>query len=149
MNDVPLYRLYLLRAMYLLVAVALGIQVWRDIVLNAQTWERNEGVVACMLGAFAVLCAVGVRYPVQMLPILLWEALWKTVWLVAVPLPQWWDTGEVAAAVRSTTFDCSFVVLVYLAVPWGYVYRHYVLRQGERWGKLPPARPEAGAPVAR
>lgn len=149
MNEVPLYRLYLLRAMYLLVAVALGGQVWPDILLNASTWSRNAGVINCMLGAFALLCALGIRYPLQMLPVLLWEALWKTVWLIAVPLPQWWTTGEVAESVRSTTFDCSFVILVYLAVPWGYVYRTYVKRQGERWGSLPAAGTEAGAGAAR
>ena len=149
MNQVPLYRLYMLRAMYLLVAVALGGQVWPDILLNAASWSRNGGVINSMLGAFALLCALGVRYPLQMLPVLLWEALWKTVWLIAVQLPQWWASGEVEASVRSTTFDCSFVILVYLAVPWGYVYRNYVKRQGERWGGLPAAGTETGAGVVR
>ena len=42
-----------------------------------------------MLAAFSLLCIVGLRYPLQMLPVLLWEVTWKTLWLVLMPLPQW------------------------------------------------------------
>lgn len=145
MNEVPLYRLYMLRAMYLLVAVALGAQIWPDILLNAGSWSRNEGVIQSMLGAFSLLCALGLRYPLQMLPVLLWEAAWKTIWLAFVPLPRWWTNGQIDAAISSTVFDCSFVVLVYIAVPWGHVYRRYVKQQGERWGTM--ATPAASAAV--
>lgn len=134
MNEVPLYRLYMLRAMYLLIAVAMGSQIWRDIVQNAASWQREEGVMKCMLGALSLLGLLGLRYPLRMLPLLLWEAAWKTIWLAFVPLPQWLAHGQVDAAISSTVFDCSFVVLVYIAIPWGYVYRHYVKQQGERWG---------------
>lgn len=136
MNEVPLYRLYMLRAMYLLIAVAMGSQIWRDILLHAASWERNEGVMMCMLGALSALCLLGLRYPLQMLPLLMWEAAWKTIWLAFVPLPQWWANGHVDAAISSTVFDCSFVVLVYIAIPWGYVVRRYVKQQGERWGTI-------------
>jgi hypothetical protein len=142
MNEVPLYRLYMLRAMYALIAFAMGSQVWRDILLNAASWQREEGVMRCMLGALSLLCLLGLRYPLQMLPLLLWEAAWKTIWLAFVPLPQWWAHGQVDAAISSTVFDCSFVVLVYIALPWGYVVRHYVRRQGDRWGA-----PASGAVV--
>jgi hypothetical protein len=134
MNDVPLYRLYMLRAMYLLVVVAMGSQVWPEIVSNAASWERWMGVTQCMLGAFSALCLLGLRYPLHMLPVLLWEALWKTIWLLAVPLPQWLAHGHIDPAVSGFTRDCSFVVLVYIAIPWGYVVRRYFRQQGEPWG---------------
>lgn len=136
MKPVPLYRLYLLRAMYMLIAVAMGAQIWREILQHAASWERNEGVMNCMLGALSLLCLLGLRYPLQMLPLLLWEAAWKTIWLAFVPLPQWWAHGQVDPAIASTVFDCSFVVLVYLAIPWSYVYRTYLKQHGERWGRL-------------
>ncbi len=40
---------------------------------------------------------------------------------------------------QSAIVNCSFVVLVYLAVPWGYVFKHYVQEPGEHWN-LPLAR---------
>jgi hypothetical protein len=85
-----------------------------------------------MLAAFSLLCLVGLRYPLQMLPVLLWEVLWKTLWLLLVPFPQW-RAGHVDEALQPAIFATSMVVLVYLAVPWDYVYRHFVKAHGDRW----------------
>lgn len=94
-----------------------------------------------MLGAFSAVCLLGLRYPLAMLPILLWGAIWKTTWLLAVPVSQWLTQGHIDPSISSLTFDCSFVVLVYIAVPWGYVVRRYFKQQGEPWGR--PAAVEA------
>ena len=77
-------------------------------------------------------CVLGLRYPVQMLPVLIWEVLWKTMWLLMVPLPQWM-AGHVDEVIKPTVFACSMVVLVYLAIPWPYVYARYVVAAGDRW----------------
>lgn len=133
MNEVSMARLYLLRALYLLVVVGLGIVLWPGIIHHEKPWELARGSVNCMLAGFSIMCAFGVRYPLQMLPILLWEALWKTLWLGIVALPQWW-AGNLDDSTRQQIFDLSLVVLVYIAVPWGYVYKHYVKKNGDRWG---------------
>jgi hypothetical protein len=136
MNEVSLFRLYVLRAMYLLVVVGLGIVLWPDVIGHAvgqaRPWALARGTVICMLAAFSALCAFGIAYPLQMLPILLWEAGWKTLWLCIVALPQWL-AGSLDESTRSQIFDVSFVVLVYLAVPWGYVFRNYLKKPSERW----------------
>ena len=85
-----------------------------------------------MLAAFSLLCIVGLRYPLQMLPVLLWEVIWKTLWLVLVPLPQWM-AGRLDQSLGPTIFAISLVGLVYLAIPWRYVYMHYVRAGAERW----------------
>jgi hypothetical protein len=38
-----------------------------------------EDVVQGMLAAFSALSLLGLRYPLQMLPLLLWEMLWRYV----------------------------------------------------------------------
>ena len=133
MNELSLFRLYVLRAMYLFIVLGLGVYLWPDILRPDRHWELMEGQATCMLAAFSLLCAVGIRYPFQMLPVLLWEVLWKTLWLLLVPLPQWMS-GHVDEAIKPTIFAVSLVVLVYLAVPWRYVFVHYVRRGGDRWG---------------
>lgn len=131
MNEISLLRLYALRALYLLFVVGLGLQVWPDVIQH-EKWELMEGVVACMLTSFSLLSILGLRYPLQMLPLLLWELVWKTLWLVVVALPQWW-AGAIDEAIKPSLFAVSFVVLVYLAIPWRYVFTHYVKQHGDRW----------------
>lgn len=130
--EVSLLRLYVLRAMYLFITAGLGAVVWPSVLQAGQHWELMEGTVSCMLAAFSLLCLLGLRYPLQMLPVLLWEVLWKTLWLARVPLPQWL-AGRVDPTLMASVFACSMVLLVYLAVPWGYVFNTYVRTPGARW----------------
>lgn len=132
MKDVSLFRLYVLRAMYLLIAVGLGFSLWPSVLNPARHWELMQGTSNCMLAAFSLLCVLGLRFPLAMLPVLLWEVLWKTLWLILVPLPQW-RSGHIDDAIRPTLFAVSLVALVYLAVPWPYVFHRYTTARGERW----------------
>jgi hypothetical protein len=132
MNEVSLFRLYVLRALYLFIVVGLGFYLWPGILDPNKHWELMQGEVSCMLAAFSLLCIVGLRYPLQMLPVLLWEVTWKTLWLVLVPLPQWM-AGRLDPSLGPTIFAISLVGLVYLAIPWRYVYVHYVKAAAERW----------------
>ena len=132
MQDVSLTRLYGLRAMYLFIVVGLGCFIWPDILSRSVHWTVIEGEAACMLAGFSLMCLLGLRYPLLMLPVLLWEVAWKTLWLVLVPLPQWL-AGHVDSDVQPAAFACGMVVLVYLAVPWGYVVARFGLAASERW----------------
>ncbi len=136
MNEISMFRLNLLRALYLLIAVGLGITLWPDIVRQDAGWAAANKGVLCMLASFSLLCALGVRYPLQMLPVLLWEAIWKTMWLLLVALPAHL-AGQLTGDMAEQAFAVGFVVLVYAAVPWDYVVRHYVLKAGQPWRKAP------------
>ena len=132
MPEVSLIRLYILRAMYLFIVVGLSFYVWPDVLDPDKHWQLAQGETSCMLAAFSLLCVLGLRYPLQMLPALLWEVIWKTLWLVLVPLPQWM-AGRLDESLKPTIFAVSLVVLVYLAVPWRYVFVHYLKARGDRW----------------
>jgi hypothetical protein len=132
MTDVSLFRLYVLRALYLFVVLGLGTFLWPDVIDPARHWSLQEGFASCMLAAFSLCCVLGLRYPLQMLPVLLWEMIWKTLWLMLVVLPQWL-AGHVDDAIKPSIFACGMVVLVYLAVPWPYVFARYFGARGERW----------------
>jgi hypothetical protein len=71
MNEVSLFRLYVLRAMYLFIAVGLGVYLWPGVLNPQKHWELMEGQASCMLAAFSLLCVLGLRFPLQMLPVLL------------------------------------------------------------------------------
>ncbi len=135
MSEVSIARLYLLRAMYLLIAVGLGLTVWPLIVSPPDTAANATTVIRSLLGALAVLSLIGIRYPLQMLPLLLFELLWKAIWVVAFALRMWLFTGLDDYA-QDTLFACLMgVVLVPIVIPWGYVFRHYVRVAGDPWRK--------------
>lgn len=131
-GDLPAWRLNALRAVYLLIIVGLGVQVWPGIVLRPSSWELMEGVVQCMLGAFSLLALLGLRHPLRMLPIMMWETVWKGLWLAVVFAPKW-ASGQVDEGTASTAFACAVAVVVPIAIPWRYVARTYFGGPGDRW----------------
>jgi hypothetical protein len=145
MQDVTVLRLYVLRGLYLFIVVGLGLTLWPDILAAGKRWSVADGEISCMLAAFSLLCVLGLRYPLGMLPVLLWEVTWKTLWLLLVPFPQWMS-GHVDESLGPTIFAVSLVILVYLAIPWPYVFTRYVTAPGDRWRQssafsLPPRAP--------
>ncbi|HEX4535690.1 MAG TPA: hypothetical protein VH140_01980 [Candidatus Acidoferrum sp.] len=128
-SEVSLARLYVLRAMYLVLVIG-GAIVFLPQLIGHELTAR--GVIPSMLGGLWVLACFGVRYPLQMLPILLFELVWKTIWLIDYGLPQW------RAGVQTTQFAEDFkaialgVILIPI-IPWGYVFRHYLKMRGPRW----------------
>lgn len=145
MSEVSTFRLYLLRAAYLLIAVGLGIMIWPSLLHTTTDLEHMRGVVRALLGAVGLLALLGLRYPLAMLPLLFFELVWKTIWIVAIGLPLW-RADALTAATRATWFDCVFgIVVVLLAVPWPYVVRQWVRRPGEPWRRptTPPIAQES------
>lgn len=132
MTAVSPWRLNALRALYLLIFAGLSVQIWPAVLHHRPDWPLMDSVAACMLAAFGALCGLGVRYPLQMLPLLLWEMCWKVLWLSLVALPLWW-AGRLDEDTAHTVFECAFVILIPLLLPWRYVVGHYVFKRGDAW----------------
>ncbi|MCL9806663.1 hypothetical protein NAT51_14095 [Flavobacterium amniphilum] len=132
MNEVSVFRLYLLRATYLLISVGLGFTIWPQIIHHPTPWSLWHGVGCSLLGAVSILAFMGIRYPLKMLPVLFFELIWKSIWLIAVALPLW-SAGQMDAENLETTQNCLMGIIVPLVIPWVYVWRHYVKMPGNRW----------------
>jgi membrane associated rhomboid family serine protease len=131
--ELPLYRLYLLRAMYALIAFAQGSQTWTAILHHTKPWALWHGVSMALLGALTALCLLGIRYPVKMLPLMIFELVWKLIWVLAAWLPLY-----LGHRVDADTADSFFpiivgLVLVPIVLPWGYVWKTYAAAAGDRW----------------
>ena len=125
-------RLWVMRAMYLVMAAGLGLTVWPSIVSHDPELPRMTGVVFALLGALGLLSLLGMRYPLQMIPLLLFELMWKAIWLAFFALPRWLD-GTLDAGMRSTVFDTSLGLVLLVVIPWRYVYANYVAGPGDAW----------------
>jgi hypothetical protein len=126
-------RLYLLRATYLLVSLFLLTQIWPQVIRHSGEPAIMSNVARCTMAAMAPLMLLGLRYPLKMLPIMLFEFFWKTIWVAAFGLPLWLGhnvTPEIAETIKACGMG---VVLCPIVIPWGYVWTNYVKPQGDRW----------------
>jgi hypothetical protein len=134
-TEVSTFRLYLLRAMYLLMAVGLAFTIWPGILHHPAGVEHMRGVVRSLLGAVCLLAVLGIRYPLKMLPLLFFELVWKTIWVVAFGVPLWKAHQFDPDTLETLKATLMGVVLVPIVMPWGYLFAHYVRAPGDRWGK--------------
>ena len=129
-SEVSLARLYALRAMYLLLVIGGAIVFLPQLIGHEPT---ARGVIPSMLAGVWVLACFGLRYPLQMLPLLLFELVWKTIWLIDYGLPQWMAGVNTAQFTEDFKAIAFAPVLLILIIPWGYVFRHYLKKPGARW----------------
>jgi len=143
MTEVSPIRLWVMRAMYLVMAVGIGNMIWPLIISHSDAVPRMTGVAWALLGTIGLLALLGLRYPLQMLPLLLFELCWKVIWLAAFALSRWLD-GTVDAAMRESIFETSFGAVLLLVIPWRYVWANYVTKPGDPW-RLRRSESEGGA----
>jgi hypothetical protein len=125
-------RLYLLRASYLFVAGGITVTQWPLLINHDPALPLMDGVKASMLAAVSVLALLGIRYPLQMLPVLLFELAWKFIWVAAVVLPLW-TADQLDPATLKVFYSCLVVLIVAAVIPWRYVVAQYVTKQGDPW----------------
>lgn len=138
MPEVSTFRLYLLRATYLLMVVGLGVTIWPGILNPPKDLALMRGVVRSVLGAVALLAIVGIRYPLKMLPLMFFELTWKSIWLLAFGLPLW-SAHQLDPDAQETMKACLMGIIFPLVIPWRFVLANYVKASGEHWGKRLPA----------
>jgi hypothetical protein len=78
-----------------------------------------------------------------MLPVLLFEILWKSIWLIAVALPLW-SAHQIDARTWQTVRDCLAGAILIPLIPWRYVVSQHVGKPGDRW-----RRPAGGQRTSR
>jgi hypothetical protein len=130
--EVSLFRLYTLRASYFVMAAGLAVFVWPSVLHHSSAFALTAGVRVALLAGLGATAALGLRYPVQMLPILLFELTWKAIYLIAFAFPLW-SAHQITAAAAEDIKAVLWVVIFIPLIPWRYVFSQYVLKHGERW----------------
>ena len=125
------YRVNLMRGGYLLMVVGLAATRW-PLLATAASLPVFEGVVTALLTAMSLLAILGLRYPVRMLPLLIFETAWKLIWLAAVAVPHL-VAGDMNAEMERVLFSVYFVVAIIAVTPWDYVWKQYLRAPGDRW----------------
>lgn len=130
-REVSLPRLYALRAIFLIFVVG-GFLVHPEWMLAAPSLTER-GMIDGVTAGLWLMSFIGLRYPLQMLPIFLFEFVWKTIWVLWFGVPQYL-AGRVDAQFSEDLMLIGAGAVVFgLVIPWGYVWRHYVKQPGDRW----------------
>ena len=132
MTEVSLFRLYLMRALYLIITVGLAFDIWPQFIGHAKPLTLWHGVGISLLTAMSLLAVLGIRYPLQMLPLLFFELVWKAIWLATIALPLW-TAGRMDANTLETAQACLMGVIVPIVIPWRYVFAAFGTARGDRW----------------
>jgi hypothetical protein len=131
LTELSLLRINLMRAGYGLMAIGLALVKW-PLLPDAHSMPLYEGITLCLLTAMSLLALLGLRYPVKLLPLLLFETAWKLLWLSLIALPQTINAG-LSAAATEIVINCSPVVFIIAVIPWRYAWVHYVRTDGNKW----------------
>ena len=132
-EETSTFRLHLMRVLYLLNFVMLGLQVWPVIIHHPGVWDPVKGVAFSFWAALSTLSCLGLRYPLKMLPLLLLQLFYKSIWVLAVALPLW-STFRSLELTKIMGFGAVVDILV---IPWPYVLATYVKKGGDRWRPIP------------
>lgn len=129
-DNVSLLRLYLLRAAYLLLVIGLGATIVPGLFGHE---AAARGVIPSLLAALWLLAFIGLKHPLAMLPLLMFEFTWKAIWMLAYGLPQW-SSGQLPPTFAEDAFAIGLgVILMPIVIPWHYVWQRYVKAPADRW----------------
>jgi hypothetical protein len=128
-GEVALARLYVMRAVALLGIYGL----FETVQTLFDHAGLDRGVHKALIGGLWVMALFAFRYPLKMVPILLFELVWKLVWLIFFGLPQWWSGVGSPRLSEDLWSIGAFPIVCVLVIPWGYVWRHYAKAPGDRW----------------
>jgi len=130
--EVSLFRLYTLRVAYFVMAAGLGVYIWPLVIHHTNELAITKGAQLALLAGLGATAALGLRYPVKMLPILLFEMVWKAIYLIAFALPLW-SAHQINEAVAEDIKAVLMVVIFIPLIPWRYLFAQYVMKRGDRW----------------
>lgn len=122
--PVATWRINAMRLLFLLMACFMGGFVWYRLLFEVTGQPLQWGLAKSMLAALALMSLLGVRYPLQMLPLMLYETAWKTIWLTLVAFRAWL-AGDWNLEFQGLFNDCIGIVIAYFIIPWRYVWARY------------------------
>lgn len=130
-DGVRSIHLVLLRVLYLLMVLFVATDAWGTILRHEGGWDPTRAVAWCVWATYPTLALLGLWHPLRMLPLLLFTIGYKALWLAVVAWPLWRAGTLAGSPAEGMAMVFLWTPLAVVAVPWGYVWRHFVL----------PARP--------
>ncbi|MBW1295222.1 hypothetical protein [Aquimarina litoralis] len=124
--SISKFRCYLMKGLYLLTFVTLGYSSWSEILNPNEQWGPYDGITYSFWAAYALLMGLGIRYPLKMLPLLLLQLFYKSIFFFGIYVPLW-SSGNLPEAFDGFLKPFAIGIPIdLLVIPWIYVYKTYI-----------------------
>lgn len=120
-------NVYLLRVLYVLMFVGVGVPTMQMIISHQGPWDATKAVAFCVWAAYPTLGILGLLRPLKWLPIVIFMIFYKTLWVFAVAYPLWRAGTLAGNPAEETAYIFVWAPIVALFVPWMYVFKNYVM----------------------
>lgn len=118
-------RQHFMRGLFALNFLSLFMDNWSQILFPGEQLDVLTGVTISFWAGFSLLNAIGIRFPLKILPILLLQFLYKAAWIIGVYRPAY-ANNAVDEDLQGFLYICiAGVALNLLIIPWKYVYQFY------------------------
>jgi hypothetical protein len=126
-DGVPPINIYLLRLVFTLMFLFLTYDSWSHIIHHTGPWDPANSAAWFMWGSCSVISFIGIRRPLKMLPIILFEIVYKTAWLIVVAYPLYHRNQLTGTPTQAMADNFMLVILPIVAMPWRYFFRTYIV----------------------
>ena len=126
-EGVPRINIYLLRLLFTLMFLFVATDSWKHIFNHTGPWDNINAAAWCMWGSYTAISIIGIFRPLKMLPIVLFEIVYKIVWLAVVAYPLWMKNELIGSPAEGMTRVFLWVVLPIVAMPWEFFFKTYIL----------------------
>jgi len=125
-EGVPKINIRLLQLLFTLMFLLLSFESWHTILAHRTAWEPTRAAAWCMWGGYSIIAFIGIRQPLKMLPIVLFEIIYKTTWLIIVALPLYRAGTLVGSPAEGMARIDIWVIFPIIAMPWRYFFKTYI-----------------------
>jgi hypothetical protein len=100
---------------------------WIHVLSHRDPWDNVNAAAWCMWASYPAISFIGILRALKVLPIVLFEIVYKSVWLGVVAYPLWVKRESVGSPAESMTRAFLWVVLPIVAMPWRYFFMTNIL----------------------
>jgi hypothetical protein len=126
-DGVPPINIYLLRLLFTLMFLFLSYTSWKHIINHTGPWDPSNSAAWFMWASCAFIAVIGIRRPLRMLPIVLFEIIYKVAWLIVIAWPLYQRHELTGTPAETMANNFMLVILPIVAMPWRYFFRTYIV----------------------
>lgn len=124
--GVSLFRLNLMRVLFIVMFLVLGLDVWEALINSKTPIDPMKGIALSFWAALATLPILWLKNPLKVIPILLLQLSYKIIWLAFIAYPLWVvDELELSTVANLAKSNFIGAILDILVIPWAYFIKKY------------------------